>query len=241
MKHDFAFSGLIACGHCGCSLVGEIKKGRYVYYHCTGYKGRCQEPYTREEVLEGQFADLLKALTFDEEILTWVTDALRESHRDEKRFHDDAVSRLQAEYTRLQHRIDAMFVDKLDGRVNAEFCDQKATEWRSGQDTLLRQIHEHQDANQSYLEDGVRLLELARRAHELFLKQPPREKRRLLNFVLSNCTWKNGQLTATYRQPFDLLAVSTAAHKAEKATRGSSSGLSANWLPGPDSNQRPIG
>jgi site-specific DNA recombinase len=28
-KHDFAFSGLIACGHCGCSVVGEIKKQRY--------------------------------------------------------------------------------------------------------------------------------------------------------------------------------------------------------------------
>jgi hypothetical protein len=44
LKHDFAFSGLIVCGHCGCSVVGEIKKRRYVYYHCTGYKGRCDEP-----------------------------------------------------------------------------------------------------------------------------------------------------------------------------------------------------
>jgi hypothetical protein len=51
VKHDFAFSGLISCGHCGCSLVGEIKKGRYVYYHCTGYKGKCPEPYRREEVV----------------------------------------------------------------------------------------------------------------------------------------------------------------------------------------------
>ena len=41
VKHDFAFSALIACGHCGCSIVGEIKKRRYVYYHCTGYKGWC--------------------------------------------------------------------------------------------------------------------------------------------------------------------------------------------------------
>jgi hypothetical protein len=47
VKHDFAFSGLIACGHCGCSMVGEVKKDRYVYYHCTGYKGRCDEPYVR--------------------------------------------------------------------------------------------------------------------------------------------------------------------------------------------------
>src|SRR4029077_12943314 len=25
VKHDFAFSGLITCGHCGCAIVGEVK------------------------------------------------------------------------------------------------------------------------------------------------------------------------------------------------------------------------
>ena len=44
-KHEFAFSGLVNCGHCGCALVAEKKKGKYVYYHCTGNKGKCQEPY----------------------------------------------------------------------------------------------------------------------------------------------------------------------------------------------------
>ena len=68
-KHNFAFSGLIACGHCGCSIVGEIKKQRYIYYHCTGYKGRCDEPYVREEILERQFSDLLGRLSFDDEAL----------------------------------------------------------------------------------------------------------------------------------------------------------------------------
>jgi hypothetical protein len=27
-KRNFAFSGMIACGHCGCSIVGDIKKQR---------------------------------------------------------------------------------------------------------------------------------------------------------------------------------------------------------------------
>jgi site-specific DNA recombinase len=31
-KHEFAFSGLVSCGHCGCALVAEKKKGKYVYY-----------------------------------------------------------------------------------------------------------------------------------------------------------------------------------------------------------------
>jgi hypothetical protein len=42
-KHDFPFSGLISCGHCGCSLVGDIKKGKYIYYRCTGHRGKCPD------------------------------------------------------------------------------------------------------------------------------------------------------------------------------------------------------
>ena len=96
VKHDFAFSGLIACGHCGCSVVGEIKKQRYVYSHCTGYKGKCHEPYVREEVREEKFGALLGRLTFDDEVLDWVRDALHESHADERREHEAAIERLVA-------------------------------------------------------------------------------------------------------------------------------------------------
>jgi site-specific DNA recombinase len=45
LTRDFAFSGMVVCGHCGCSLVGEVKKGQYVHYHCTGYRVMCGEPY----------------------------------------------------------------------------------------------------------------------------------------------------------------------------------------------------
>jgi site-specific DNA recombinase len=230
VKHDFAFSGLIDCGHCGCSLVGEIKKGRYIYYHCTGYKGKCPEPYTREEMLEESFSELMKQLAFDEEVLSWVTEALRQSHVDEKRVHQEALTRLQAEYDRLQCRIDAMYIDKLDGKVQATFFDRKAAEWRDEQQRLLESIEEHQDANQNYLDEGVQLIELASRAHNLFQKQAASEKRRLLNFVLSNCTWKNGQLSATFRQPFDMLAVAVADHKMQRAAGTVTSGPYENWL-----------
>ena len=58
-KRDFAFSGLINCGHCGCAFVGELKKGRYIHYQCTGYKGKCDEPYVREERVAEKFSELL--------------------------------------------------------------------------------------------------------------------------------------------------------------------------------------
>ena len=116
-----------------------------------------------------------------------------------------------------------------------------SAEWRAEQDRYLREIERHQAADQSYLEEGVRLLELARNAQRLFEKQHQRERRRLLNFVVSNCTWKNGELIANLRQPFDLLAETTAL--AALAAAGKSPNLAKTeiWLPGTDSNHRPTG
>jgi len=51
----------------------------------------------------------------------------------------------------------------------------------------------------------------------LFERQEPRQKRRLLNFLLSNCSWADGELIATFRQPFDLLAATTAIAAREEA------------------------
>jgi site-specific DNA recombinase len=228
--HDFAFSGLITCGHCGCALVGELKKRKYVYYHCTGYKGRCPEPYVREEELEKRFTELLRGLSFDEEVLRWVTDALRESHTDQKRHHDEAIARLQAEYTKLQNRIDAAYIDKLDGKIEGGFFERKATEWRGEQANIRRSIENHEGANQTYLTEGVKLLELASRSHALFEKQPASEKRRLLNFVLSNCTWKGGALKATFRQPFDIIANMSATATKKKAAGVTSDDLHLEML-----------
>ncbi len=235
-KHDFAFTGLIRCGHCGCAMVAELKKSRYVYYHCSRAKGKCPEPYTREEALEERFAELLDRLRFDDEVLAWVSHALRVSHGDEKQHHEDAIRRIQVDYDRLQNRIDAMYIDKLDGRIDTDFFDRKAAEWREEQRKCLELIGEHQDANQTYLDEGIRLLELAQKAGRLFRQQSSAEKRRLLGFVLSNCTWKDGQLTAEYRQPFDLLAKNVIALEKKKLAERTQTGISDNWLPGEDSN-----
>jgi site-specific DNA recombinase len=149
-------------------------------------------------------------LHFDDEVLSWVQEALRASHADKRREQEEAIARLRAEYDRLQRRLDTMYVDRLDGRVDAAFFDKMAAEWRAEQSRCQREIDRHQEADKSYMDEGAQILELARNAQQLFERQEPRQKRRLLNFVLSNCTWEDGEVVATFREPFDLLAETTA-------------------------------
>jgi site-specific DNA recombinase len=96
-----------------------------------------------------------------------------------------------------------MYMDKLDGRIAAEFFDGKAPDFRAEQCRVTHDLRAHRAANRSYIENSIKLLDLARQAYSLFESQPATEKRKLLDFVVSNCRWKDGHL-ATYRKPFNL-------------------------------------
>ncbi len=240
-SYDFAFSGLIKCGHCGCAMVGEIKKKKYVYYHCSGFKGKCDEPYTREEVLEEQFAELLRQLRIDDDVFDWMRRALKESWSAKKRDQEEAIARLEKEVSRLTNRLETLYVDRVDGRVSEAFYDRTHRQWSDEQKRCLAEIANHRHADFEYMDQGIDLLELANNAHRLFEKQSPGEKARLLNYVLSNSVWKHGELHAEFRQPFDMLAETAAIAARNEASEKGGIGRFEKWLPGPDSNQRPSG
>jgi site-specific DNA recombinase len=229
-KHLFPYgAGLMTCGKCGCTITAELKKSRFVYYRCTGYREAHPLEYVREEALTEQFAGALGALHFDDEVLDWPRIALRGSHEVQKREHDDAVERPQAEHKRLEDRLHTMYTDKLDGRISADFFDQKAAEMRSEQARMRGSIEQHKAANDQYLDVGVKLLELANRAPELFRSSKPMDKRELLGFVLSNCQLTDGKLAFTYRQPFDMLVDTVKAANVAQARRPLSGARLAIW------------
>ena len=192
-KHEWAFRGLLTCGHCGCALTAEIKKGKYVYYHCTGNKGKCPEKWVREEEIDRQFGQVIAALKMDKEVLDWVVKALKESHQDEKQYHNEQIDNLQKQCKKIKQRLDTMYIDKLDGQIDQEFYDEKRFEWQKEIDDIFRKIDCHNQANRAYFEDGIKLLELSQRAVFLYKKQTLQEKRKILNFVCSNSIWKGGR------------------------------------------------
>jgi hypothetical protein len=53
---------------------------------------------------------------------------------------------------------------------------------------------------------GEKILGLAKKAEFLYKTQNPTEQRRLLETVLSNCTFDRGSLCPSYAKPFDLFA-----------------------------------
>jgi site-specific DNA recombinase len=212
-KHDFAFSGLLICGHCGCSVTPQIQKERYIYYHCSNGKGKCHDKYVREETLAEQFAEAIKGIQVGEEQLQWISAALKESHKDEMEFHRERTQALRQRYDTLEHRVEAIYEDKLDNKIPEELWFRKNEEYKREMAQINDSLLQHEKGNFDYVDCGIRTLELAKNAYQLYSQMNTLEQRQILNVVLSNCTLKGGNVDYTYNPPFDLL---TTLPKSEK-------------------------
>ncbi len=205
-RHVFAYGNLMNCSRCGCRITAERQKGKYVYYRCTGFRGRCGQPYVPERALEPKMRELVQAVLIGDEKLEWLKGLLRESHTDEKAFHDGQIKALVGRYEQLQQRLDQIYLDKLDGKIPAEFWEQKNSEWRQEQTEVQAKIERHGKANQNYMEEGIKILELAQQAGTLYVAALPEEKREILGFLLLNCNLADTTPMPTYRKPFNWLA-----------------------------------
>lgn len=227
----FAFTGLITCGHCGCAVVAQMQRGRYIYYHCSGFRQKCPEKYVREEVLAQAFSEQLARLHIDDEIFALIERAIRESHSDKSRERIEIISRLRGEAERLQVRLDKLYVDHLDGRITGDMHDRMAATWRGERVTCQRRMDALHNAEDAYVDDGIALLNLARKAHSTFSIQSQNGKNIALNLLVSNSSWANGALSVTFCEPFDMLEEMICGNPPPEPPTGSDGSGVASWLP----------
>ena len=217
-------------------MTGDIKKGKYVYYRCTGYKGKCPKRYVKEEELTRQFSESLEAIRLEPEIHSLLIRALKESQADESRFHHEETAKLEAERKTLESRLEALYLDKLDRVITLEFFQARSQEWNQHLAGAKSQLEKHRQAHGNYMEEGARLLDLSQQAAEIYQRLEMAEKKRILNLVLANSIWLNAQLIPKYRQPFEALALMKAQTASGKSFSEGKSRDCKEWYTRQESN-----
>ena len=216
--------GLLTCARCGCTITAERKKAKYTYYRCTGHHGRCGNTYIREEHLADLLATVVERIRISDEIADWIADGLREDERSLDQSRQESLVRNTQRRQSVRSKLDRAYDDYLDGRLSESLWMRKSVEWESELTTIDGELSRLSRPNPAIVATGERILELAKTAHSRYLEEDLAERRRLLDSVLSNCTFDRGTLCPTYTKPFDPLV------------RANETG---NWRGGRDSNPRP--
>jgi len=201
---------MIRCGHCGCSYTPERKlkkSGRqYIYYRCTGFKGKCASKWLREEEVTRQIADYIEKIRIPDNVADRICLTLKSSHVGKKEYYEEVITELRSQFERLEKRIENAYEDKLDGKITEDFYKKKEQEYRREQSNITLKMNNLQKADVQYYITANYLLQVARKAPEIFKSSKPEVKRQLFKLVLSNPTINDGTLCATYRKPFNLIA-----------------------------------
>src|SRR5713226_8914532 len=187
------------------TITAERKKGKYVYYRSTGYRGKCDTPRFREQEISKKLGGILKNIYIPDVVLTQLQQSLC---RDQQSVRNEASARREKLAQRLaavRRRMDQGYQDKLDGKIPEDFWERKMSEWRAEEHQIQMAIGGLQEPVAERVLAANRTLELANKAYSLYLTQNPAEQAKLLQMVLLNCSINGASIYPTYRKPFDMI------------------------------------
>jgi len=215
----FVLRGMIKCADCGCTITPEIQK-EHNYYSCTNYRRmHGKRIYVREEELLSPIYEVLKNIQLSDEKIQEITEDLKKSNQAKNEFHKQSLTTFRKEYDLYQKRIDNSFDLMADGSITTDMFNKKLKEYKEKQAELEAEMARYTNADENYYITANTVLNLAKRAYEIFKSSEVAEKRQLLNFLLQNLELKGRKLMFTMKTPFDTVL---------------SANRCSNWLPGWD-------
>jgi site-specific DNA recombinase len=150
--------------------------------------------------------DVLKDIHIPDEVMAQLLDSFENDSATDQLKQRQESQALTQKLNSVRSRMDQMYEDKLDGKIDEDFWQRKMQEWRGQEQQLGSRIAGlKQPFNGDCKLDAKRIIELANKACFLYLKQTSAERGHLLKSVLLNCATDGVTLTPTYRKPFDLI------------------------------------
>ena len=205
-KQEFAFRGLLQCAQDHCAITAERKKEKYVYYRCTGYRGKCSTPRFTEPEMAEKLGIILKEIQIPDPRARKFAKISRPGSGSRPR------TPLPPSATHCSHvwpPCDAAWTRPIRTSWTARFRKTSGNaRWQSGRlrsaaswTAITRMA---QPTNERLL-TAQRTLELANKAYSLYLTRNSEEQAQLLRMVLLNCAIDGTSVQPTYRKPFDLI------------------------------------
>ena len=205
---EFPYTGLIRCGYCGCQLTAELKKGKYIYYHCTGKRGGdCKKDYIREEKIDKLITALIDKIAhaIPEDIYPKAVKAVKEMNTMGMDYSGNSYDAIVKRLKTLDKRLNNLYEDKSDGVITKEFWEEKHRAWTKEKNKLTIQLQAISKNNDTLKDGSNLLLEVLKDLPRLYLQANTIEKKQILHLIGSNFSYKDKELSIVLNSAFDYL------------------------------------
>ncbi|MEO6536543.1 MAG: recombinase family protein [Candidatus Paceibacterota bacterium] len=210
---SFTLSGFMTCANCGCAITAELKKNKYIYYHCTNGKGICdQRSFNANETeLHKQITLDLKKLKISPRMIDIVYKAKLEELEHSKGTGDHALEDAQKALKLLATRKSRLVDTYTEGDIDTDLYRAKLREIDNENVRLTKRIADLEkevsdplatiELIYSKFKEGISL-------SERYKAVEPSERRIILSEALSNSTLLNRNIAEIqYKSPYNIFAL----------------------------------
>jgi site-specific DNA recombinase len=208
-KHRFAYTGLIKCGVCGCSVTAELTVNRqghkYVYYRCTRRKRDqdCREPSIEEKQLERQLLAFLDRIHLDEDALKKLMAMIDEERQEEADLANKAKAATEKALDDCRQQLQNLTRLCYRGLIpEQEFATERAA-LLVEEKALCERLKNFTE--EGWLQPARKLVLFSNRAKFWLLHGNIDEKRLILKTVGSNPTLRDKIVSIDAEKPFRVL------------------------------------
>lgn len=208
----FTLSGFMNCDKCGCAITAEIKKGKYIYYHCTSGKGTCDQKSlnTREEDIHDYIAKDMEKLYINQKIVDIVYKAKLEELQQNGEFHNHSLDTTREALKSLVLRKSRLVDTFTNGDIEEALYKEKLLSLENEKVSLTKQVADIEQNNP----DPYATIELiynefkqGNTMAKRYRDASPDEKRIILSNSLSNFTLKDrNNFKLQYKTPYSVFA-----------------------------------
>lgn len=211
-KHQFAFTGLIKCAECGCSITAEEKYNyygsHYIYYHCTKRKGQCNQRSIEVKKLERQVLEILEKISLPPSFIEWAFKYLDKLDEEENKVKENASESIEKALKDVEKNIDNLTTMRIKDFITDEEYTTKRTELLKEKESLKLKLQK-EDQPRGWLELSKDCFLFANRAKFWFSQGNSEEKRLILNSMGSNFSLKDKKLNIELLKPFSIIEAGT--------------------------------
>lgn len=193
VEHDFLYSNMVKCSECGCYLVGDIKKGKYIYYRCMGRKCNLKKgKYLKEKTIDELVEIFLKSISVPAENIDLILNQVKKVMNFQFEYEKKSMENIENQIKVLKKRLNNLYIDKLDDRISEDFYEEKRADFQKQLDKLFIQYERETVETDVIMEKTSLCLELLKNAYNKYLSYTPIQKKLFLKLLVSNFSY-NGQ------------------------------------------------
>ena len=203
LNHKFAFGGLLVCGTCNCTVLGQKAKNKYTYYRCSFSKGHHEHSgYLKEDELANKFSEIVRSISFPIEVTKWLEKEMNTLIKQNIASVAPNIEILKKDYDLIYKKLSRLYDLQLEGKCSSEMFFIKEKELNNKLKEVKTVIDSYGKKPEDIMPKAQKVFSAINEIEYLYDAANNEEKAKMLKLLANKYILNGKEITPEYKAPF---------------------------------------